>query len=372
MINAENGYHLWSERYDREMADVFAMQDEIAGAIATALQVKLSPAAPLRRYTPKVPAYEALLKARHTLSKFTPESMARSREYFEQAVALDPQYALAHNELATYFLFLAVGGIMPAHAAMPQVREAARRALDIDPSLPEAHAMLGVVAGLYDYDWRQADRHFRLAVNHEPLSAFVRSVWAMYYLVPMRRHGDALQELQRALEEDPLHLPTRHAKATCLLLMGRLEESEAELRQILELDETFSAAWGILASACALQGRVAEALEHAEKSLALAAFLPMHVGVGAAMLMNLGEENRAQEILSRLGDGSAYGAPIGFTVFHFHRGEPDKACDWAAKAIEQRYPLVPGMLSGAIGTALKRTPLWPSLAKQLARISHRF
>src|SRR5438093_1781745 len=132
LINAEDGYHLWSERYDREMADVFAIQDEIAQAIAAALEVKLSIGpAPLLRYTPNIPAYEAFLKGVYHGAKFTPESFALNWKYLEEAIALDPKFALAHNAIGGLFFGLACGTLLPAHEAMPAARRAAQAALDI-------------------------------------------------------------------------------------------------------------------------------------------------------------------------------------------------------------------------------------------------
>jgi TolB-like protein len=133
LINAADGYHLWSERYDRELADVFAIQDEIAGAIAAALEVRLPAQQPEHRaYTPTLPAYEAYLKARHHFGKVTPDSLAQSRQCAEQAIALDPGFAQAHIVLCDYFLILATGwALLPAKDAMPVVRNEARKALEI-------------------------------------------------------------------------------------------------------------------------------------------------------------------------------------------------------------------------------------------------
>ena len=153
LVTAADGSHLWSERYDRDLTDIFAIQDEIATAIAKALQVELSvtPSA-RRRYEPTLAAHEAYLKARYHYGKFRPESLARCKEYFEKAIMLDSKFALAHCSYADLFVFLAIAGYMPAREAMPLVRKEALKALAIDPSLPEAHAMLGIVAGVYDYD----------------------------------------------------------------------------------------------------------------------------------------------------------------------------------------------------------------------------
>ena len=175
LINAADGYHLWSERYDRELADVFAVQDEIATAIANALQVKLAgESVGRRRYTPSIPCYEAYLRALHESQKLTPDAMARSKEWYERAIALDPGFALAHSMFGFHFAQLANYGLLPAHEAMPLVRSEARKALAIDPSLPEGHATLGLVAGLYDYDWQEASRRFELAMAGDPVPSQVR------------------------------------------------------------------------------------------------------------------------------------------------------------------------------------------------------
>jgi TolB-like protein len=145
LIQAADGAHLWSQRYDREMADVFDLQDEISAAIAAALKVKLAPT-PERRQ-PKIPAYEAYLRYRSYQWQFTPEATRLSRACLEQALA-------------------SVGAI-PSHEAMPRARGFATHALGIDPELPEAHAMLGIVAGHYDFDWNEAGRRFSAAVSRD-------------------------------------------------------------------------------------------------------------------------------------------------------------------------------------------------------------
>ena len=168
------------------------MQDEIAAAIAGALQVKLAVAP--RRYTPNLAAYEAFLKGRHHWAKLTPESLARSRECYEQAVVLDPQFALARNFLAEHFFALAANSLMPAREAIPQVRSGALAALEIDPALAEPHALLGLVAAIYDYDWSEAAQQFRLAMSSEPVSPHVRWFYGQY-LMQIGRNREAAEEM---------------------------------------------------------------------------------------------------------------------------------------------------------------------------------
>jgi TolB-like protein len=158
LIAAVDGSHLWSERYDREMADIFAIQDEIAQAISSALRVQLSGIS--RQYTPQLPAYEAYLKARYCVSTFTRESLARSRDFFDRAIALDPGFAAAHSGMAVATFLPVFIGASPAHEAMPLARASAQRALDLDPFSQEAQGVLGIVAAVCEFDWKEAERRF--------------------------------------------------------------------------------------------------------------------------------------------------------------------------------------------------------------------
>jgi eukaryotic-like serine/threonine-protein kinase len=364
LIDAEGGHHLWSERYDREMADVFAIQDDIAQAIASALQTKLSVApAVIRRYTPNLPAYEAYLKALHHLGHVTPDQLARAKEWLEQAIALDPQFALAHNALGFYYLRLALPGLLPAHDAMPLVRAGARKALSIDASLPEAYALLGVVAAIYDYDWVESERLFRLATRGDSVPPIVRFM-SMMHLVPVGRLQEAVAEHERALNEDPLNLVGRFQLAMCLQTSGMQAQAATEFRRVLALEGNFwIAAYG-LSITCALNGMLPEALEYAEQAHAVAPWATSNTGVLAGVLKLRGNARRVEEMLEELGDGRSYGAPIGFVIFYLLSSEPDKAADWAEKAIEQRDPRIAVTLR-LFGTIWRSSPRWPALARQM-------
>ena len=165
LITASDGSHLWSERYDRQLADVFTLQDEIATAITTALQVTLSARTqPARRHVPDLQAYEHYLKALYDTSRRTPESMAAAQKHLERAIALDRRFAAAHAQLANLHGLLCGYGVISPREALPRMREEAREALAIDPHLPEGHAMLGTAAAWFDFDWPEAERHFRFAM----------------------------------------------------------------------------------------------------------------------------------------------------------------------------------------------------------------
>jgi len=366
LITAADGSHLWSQRYDREMADVFAVQDEVAAAIAAALHVRLSgTAAPVQQYKPNLPAYEALLKARYYLGQGDPNVLPRIKESFEQAIALDPKFALPHCEYGLYFLIMANTGAMPANQAMPAIRTHAQRALELDPSIPDGHAMLGCVAGFYDYDWPEAERRFRLAMARDPVPPSVRTYYALYYLLPIGRAAEAVQQVERALQEDPLNFSARIALAVCLAGAGREEESANECRKLLELNPAAAVGYAFLSISQAAQGKLEEALPLAERSYALAPSLPLGIGLLVGLLKRTGDTRRAEELIQKLKPGDAFGAPRGLAYFHWVCGEMDAAAEWIEKAIDQRDAFMLWGLRLWFGKDLRSTPRWAVLMRKM-------
>jgi serine/threonine-protein kinase len=366
LIHAADGSHLWSERYDRELADVFAVQDEISASIAEALHTKLSPQPAMKpRYTPKLAAYEALLKARHYQWKFTPEAMARAKEFYEQAIALDPNFALAHVGQGDFFLGLTDVGQMSAKEGIPLFREQARMALDIDPSLAEAHAMLGIAAGVYDFDWKESERRFQRAMDLAPASAQVRLWRVAFFLIQIGRPIEAAAEVRHILSEDPLNIVYHWNLAAALLSAGKDAEGSAELRHMLELDENFWYASLMLGIFHALRGELEEALGYAQRAYAMAPFAPLVAGLLAGVLMRTGKSGPAEEMLQRLRPGEAYKAPAALAVFHLVCGEIDQVAYWVEKAIEQRDPFIGFILCSSFWKDLVSSPLWPPLAKMM-------
>ena len=366
LINAEDGYHLWSQRYDRELADVFAVQDEIAQAIASALQVKLSGTpAPFEQYKPSLPAYEALLKARYYQGLFRLDLLPRAKEYFEQAIALDPKFALAHCEYGSYFLGMALAGALPANQALPMVRSQAQKALELDPSLPEGHAMLGVVAAYLEYDWKEAERRFRLAMARDPVPVTVRSMYAMGYLLRTGRPAEALQQIELGLQEDPLNLILRLNRAVCLAAAGRDEEAAEGYREVLEFNPAMVGAQWTSGRLPCVAGGVGPGAGTLRKDVRPRALLPHAIGLLAGLLKRTGDTSRAEELLRKLQPGDAFGAPRGLAVYHWVLREFDAEADWIEKAIDQRDTYGVLYLRLWYGRELRSTPRWAGLMRKL-------
>jgi len=323
--------------------------------------VKLSAGtAPWRRHEPNPAAHEAYLKARYIWEKLTPGAIDQAKEYLEKAILLDREYALAHCGLADCYLPAAGAGYMPAREALPLMRDQARMALESDPELPEAHAMMGIAAGLHDYDWKEAERQFGLAMVHDPVPARVNSWYGMWHLLPLGRTQEALVYTEKGLKEDPLSVTAHYMFACCLLDIGRLADVQAVANRVLEFREDHWLVSYLLTVAYAAREKWAEALHFAEKASPF--FLPA-TGVLAGALQRMGEANRAEELLRKLMPGEAYCAPLALSCFHHTCGETDKAADWMEKSIDQRHPF--DITDYYIRRSLRASPRWPALARMM-------
>jgi len=366
LIAANDGTHLWSERYDREMADIFVVQDEIAQAIATALRMHLRDRS--RQYIPRLPAYEAYLKARYCLAGFTRESLPQSRDFYEQSIALDAGFAPAHSGLALALVSLVLPGITPAHIAMPLAREAANMALEIDPALQEAHAVLGMVAALYDFDWNEAERRFRLATAREPIPPYVRWYYSFAYLLPMGRTRESARQCRRGMEDDPLNFIGGFHYAGALLAGGNTEAGQAYLRQLSELHVSLYQPYYLLALSQAIRGQHLEGLTAAETAHSMAPWSTTTRGLLGGLLRRTGEANRANELHDELRTGDQYGAAMGLALFHVGCLETVQAAEWAARAVEQRDTrmiLFMGLLRASRPNMVASDPRWSSIARTI-------
>jgi serine/threonine-protein kinase len=369
LINAQDGYHLWSQRYDREMADLFDLQDEIAQAIASALQVKLSGTpAPFEHYKPSLPAYEALLKARYYQGLSRPDLLPRAKECYEQAIALDPKFALAHCEYGNYFWGVALAGVLPSNQALLMMRSLAQKALELDPTLPEGHGMLGFVAAYLEYDWIEAERRFRLSMARDPVPVNVRVYCARGYLLLSGRAAEAVQQLERGLQEDPLNLTLLFNRTVCLAAAGRDEEAAEGLREILELNPAMTSAQLGLAGYYASRGELDQALAFCETAYAIAPMLPQVTGLLAGLLkrtLHAGDARRAEELLRKFQPDDALNTPRVLALYHWVLREFDAEADWLEKAIDERDPNGAIYLRLWYGRELRSTPRWAGLMRKL-------
>ena len=340
LIDAAAGLHLWSERYDRELTDIFAVQDEIAEAIVGKLRRHRGASAKAAaRPTANLDAYDAYLKGRYHAATVTPDAAGRARGFFEQAIALDPSYAPAYTGLARSLLISVQFGLKSGRELMPQMKAAALRAVALDDQEAEAQAMLGIVAGAFDYDWTEALRRCRLALACEPALPAACHMCAQFILIPQRRFEEAVAVLERVLVEDPLAPLSRKTLAEALF-MGDLDPQRAidELQRLIEWDDRFWLAHFTLANIFAETGMTREAIGAYEKGLAIAPFPPL-IGGLASVYARAGDHARAEDLLRRLdAPEHANNRSKSYMFFHLDRLELDPAAHYLAEMIEARDP----------------------------------
>jgi serine/threonine-protein kinase len=358
LITAVDGSHLWSERYDREMTDVFAIQDDIAGAIAAALRVALVSGS--ATHTPALRAYEALLRGRHHCQRLTPSSLVLARNYFNEAAAADPAYAAPHVELGQNLLLLAANNVLPAKDAFSMIRDEARRALEIDPSEKGPYSLLGAMASLRDYDWATAAEAFSKAMRGSTVSGYSRWLYAVFYLGPLGRHHEAVAEMRQAVEQDPLNVTWRTVLGNALGAVGGYDEALDQLRRALDIDPQNWGTHFVVAQTCMAMGDFPAAVAAAEEACAANPQHSIPSGLLAAALVRVGDTDRAAALIRQQGDAPT---PLyGRVLYHLYGSEIDAAAEWWAKMIEQRELFAVQFVTSPEVRPLRESAHWPRLA----------
>lgn len=267
-INAEDGYQLWSNRFDRAMDDVFAIQDEIAQTIVHALEVTLgerSKAQLVQRATPSIDAYNHYLKGQYHLKRRTPNEIHKASQCFREALLLDAGFALAHAGLSDCYAMLGAYAIMPRRVVMPQAKAAATKAIELDESIAEAHAVLGLVGSIHDFEWESAAAEFRRAVEISPDYAIARYWSAIFNLLPVGRFSEAMGQTHWARELEPETATTHAAVGLVHYMQGEFEQAIEAVNRGLDREPSnplcnITAGWAYVSS-----GRVEEAHDAFER-----------------------------------------------------------------------------------------------------------
>ncbi|MDQ3816566.1 MAG: tetratricopeptide repeat protein [Acidobacteriota bacterium] len=333
---------IWAEQYNRRQLDLVLLQSEVARDVSNKLRAKLSGAEQhqiAKNYTTSSEAYQLYLKGRFFLNNGTPDGQKRSIEYFEQAVNLDPNFALGYAGLADAYTLLGAtfAASLPPREAMPNARTAAQRALEIDPGLSEAHTSLAWIKYRFDWDWRGAEDDFRQAIALNPNNAQAHH-WYADYLTAMGRFDEALAEIRRARELDPLSLFINWNVGRILFFARRYDEALTELRRALEMDQNFARTHAYLEFVYLKKGMNDEAFAEHLKVEAL-------TGVGAERIAALRNAYaaggwklvRQKEVEFALGDAkSRYITSLNMASLYTKSGDRNRALESLNRAYEER------------------------------------
>lgn len=377
LIGVSDGYQLWSERFDRELTDVFAIQDEIAHAVVETLRVRLAeqpsnepagPKAPLvKPPTDNLNAYTLYLKGRYELNQMTREGLVNSKRHFQEAIDLDPRYALAYDGLAYAHYSEGFLGFVAPREAMPLAKKAVQRAIELDEMVAEAHATLGVILALYDWDWKSAEQEFIRSIELNPASPASRDVYAFYYLRPVGRLDDAIVEVQHALSLDPLSVLYRVHLGFLFYLHRDTAHAVYQFRKALEINPRYYLAYGMMGPAFVLDCRFDEAIATYHKAKEMDAASKFVDSLLATALAAAGRRDEALALLNQVRElaGREYVSPVSIAYVYAALGDKDGAFAQLRTAVEDRDPNLLGLKSNPSFDGLRGDPRYGELVSAM-------
>lgn len=361
LIKSADGFHLWSETYDRELKDIFAVQDEIARSVAGSLKVTLQGAATAApsAQAKNADAYNAYLQGRYFLRR-PKENLEKSVGYYEQAIKLDPGYALAWADLARACSLQADSGYVPIEEGYRRAREAAERALALNPKLAEANAAMGIIKMAYDWDWVGADASFQRALALQPGNATVVRA-ASDLAANLGRLEEALTLNRRAVELDPLNTSSHYYLGLHAYFAGRLEEAITAFKKALELTPDRPLVHELFGLVHLAQAHPQEALAEMEREPETI----WHVHGLALAYHALGRKKESEAALADLIAKRHADAAYQIAEVYAYRGEADRAFEWLERAYSQRDGGLPRLKIDPLLKNIEHDPRYAAFLKKM-------
>jgi TolB-like protein/DNA-binding winged helix-turn-helix (wHTH) protein len=347
LIRVSDQTHLWAENYDRELADMLDVQNDLGRSIAEQVSANLTPQRQIelsKKHIVNPEAYDLYLKGRFYWNQRTPGAIKESIGYFVQATAKDPNFALAYAGLADAYNISNVVGLYSPSESFPQAREAAMRAIQLDPSLAEAHAALGMEKSHYEFDLPGAEREFLKALEVNPNSPYAHLFYSNCFLLPMGRKAQAIAENRRAVEIDPLSLPINNFLGMTYMMAGDDDSAYRQFQHTIAMDPSFSLAHEYFSWFLTTTGRYEESIKEKEKGDVLSGASPEQAAAEAIVMekaFKSGGEKRfwQKDLELELKAGQQPGAsvsPFMLAADYAMAGQTDKAFEYLEKSYEER------------------------------------
>jgi TolB-like protein/DNA-binding winged helix-turn-helix (wHTH) protein/Tfp pilus assembly protein PilF len=371
LIRAGDKRQVWTETFEAELRDIVDVQNRVALAVAGRIQLTLSPGEQARlRSPPRVDprAYRLYLRGRYFWNKWSVPALRRSVELFEEAVRAQPAYALAHAGLADAYIALADQSPENPRETLENARSAARRALEIDGSLAEAHAALGMVLGVHEFAWSEAERELLRAIDLNPSYPTARH-WYSHVLRAEGRLDEALAQLRIAEESAPLSLIVAHNLGMVRLHRGELDLAVRRFETVLELDPDFAPALMGLGRAYLAGGKRTEAVEALERAARVTRSNPRYEASLAYAYAVTGRADDGRRILARLSHGGS-GRAYDIATIQAGLGDAEAALASLDRAYAAKDPALRGLLVDERLQTLRARPQWPALVAAMG-LSHR-
>jgi tetratricopeptide (TPR) repeat protein len=361
LVHVSDGCHLWSERFDREIEDVFAIQDEISLAVTNALKVRLlgdDKAKVVKRHTESLEAYRAYLKGRYQWFIRSPESVEKAIEYFKKAISLAPDYALAYAGLADCYAVLPMYQPVAAAEVYPKAKAAALKAIELDDEVAEAHNALAAIMWNYEWDWDGSDKETDRAIELNPGYAEAY-MWAGEGLIEQGRFEEGLAQMDKARELDPLSLLLNARAGRALYYARQYDAAKDMLRGTLEMDPSFVQARYYLSFVYAAEKRYEDAIALIPEGSYCAWVATLHAWKGEI------EEARRMmaDVLAR-GD-ERYEWPAIRARFYLALGDVDSCFEWMDRAVELKDPRLLNLIRSPYTDAIKDDPRFLAVLKRM-------
>jgi TolB-like protein len=344
LVTTSDGSHLWSERFDRELTDVLALEDEIAAAIAARLRIEFASGESRGRPQPAVDAeaHAAYLEGRYHFARGTPEGLGRAMACYERAVARDPGFALAYDSMAELHWFLGLFGNAPPREAFSQSTWYALRALELNDRLAQTHALLGMLRKELDYNWPEVDRELARALELNRESPLVRLRYAISGLMPHGRVGEAMAEIEEILRADPLNLSVHWWLSVMAYLARRPDRMIEEGRRMLAIEPAFFLGDWALGMGLDEAGLRSDAVAALEKAHQNSGGSPFPLGFLAFVYGRAGRHDDARRLLDQAMKlaAASYVPASTFFLGYIGLNDWDAAFDWIDRAIETRDPII--------------------------------
>jgi serine/threonine protein kinase/tetratricopeptide (TPR) repeat protein len=368
-IDAQNGYQIWSKRFDREMEDVFVVQDEIAASVVKTLQTELATTQipVVAPHTRDLHAYTHYLEGRYHWNKRTEEELRKSVECFKQAVERDPRYAVAHAGMSDAYVTLGTYGAIAPAEAIAQANETLRKALDLDDALAEAYACRGCLRSVFEWLWADAERDFRRALELNPSYATAHQWYAINHLVPLGRFDEAVDQLQQAIDLDPLALVTRMSLGMTSYFAARYDDAIETLLRTIQLDNGFGMAHAFLGAAYLERSRPNEARDQIEAALRICGRTPEIVATLGDLQARTGDVENARASLQELTRASAnrYVSPGRVAQVHVGLGEHTLALARLEEAVAEHAADIAWLAVRPVFASLRGEPRFLALLGRL-------
>jgi len=369
LINVDDGFQLWSEKYDRMMDDLFTIQDDIGRAIVDTLKVEIlgKAEAPLvKPETTNLEAYNLYLQGRYFWNKRVRDYLLKSIEYFEKALAIEPGYAPAYSGLANAYLVLASNLLLPPREGYPKAKEFALKALAIDKKNAEGYSVLGAVKRGYEWDFAGAEDDFKTAIEINPNEPNSHHFYA-FLLSQLGRHEEAIEEVKRARDLDPLAPRIRANVGYLLYFARRYKEALEELKKALDFDPGHAATYEYIGDVYRETGHYKEAIWHFRKGSELVPYSCYFLQALAITYARAGNIKESRRILKEIEERSKkeYASPAVTAAVYGALGEKDTAFDFLNKAHAERDSGISFLKVEPIFDPLRSDPRFTSLLKKV-------